>query len=117
MSLFSKYIKNYNPNNPYEVEMHEFAIEREKERYDELVAKGYTPQWDRETGESTHPAKDIGFYGDCDHPNTPENSTVTIFWIVGMIISLLFKGGWALCILETIAWWKFITRHKNKKQK
>ena len=48
----------------------------------------------------------------CDHPNTMEDSTATIVWIVVMIISLLFKGGWALCIIETIVWWKFITRYK-----
>ena len=49
----------------------------------------------------------------CDHPNTMENSTATILWIVAMIISLLFQGGWILCIIETIIWLKFITRYKN----
>ena len=48
----------------------------------------------------------------CDHPNTIEDSTATFFWIVGMVISLLFKGGWILCIIETIIWLKFITRYK-----
>lgn len=52
------------------------------------------------------------FYGDCDHPSTMENGTATILWIGAMVVSLLFKGGWALCIFETIVWWKFITRHK-----
>ena len=49
----------------------------------------------------------------CDHPNTIEDGTATVFWIVGIIISLLFKGGWVLCIIETVAWWKFITRYKK----
>ena len=49
----------------------------------------------------------------CDHPNTMEDSTATFFWVVAMIISLLFKGGWILCILETIIWLKFITRYKK----
>lgn len=47
----------------------------------------------------------------CDHPNTPEDSTATIMWIVAMVISLLFKGGWVLCIVETIIWFKFISRY------
>lgn len=47
----------------------------------------------------------------CDHPNTPEDSTATIMWIAAMIISLLFKGGWVLCIVETIIWFKFISRY------
>lgn len=48
----------------------------------------------------------------CDHPNTMEDSTATVVWVVAMIVSLLFKGGWILCILETIVWWRFITRYK-----
>jgi hypothetical protein len=55
--------------------------------------------------------KDDDIYGWGDHPNTMENGTATFLWIVVMIISILFKGGWVLCILETIIWWKFITRH------
>lgn len=51
------------------------------------------------------------FHGDCDHPGTIENGTATLFWIIAIIVSMLFKGGWVLCILETIIWWKFITRH------
>lgn len=110
----SRYWKNLNPNNPYSAEILKKEKELEKERYDELVAKGYTPQWDRETGESTHPAKDIGFYGDCDHPNTIENSTATVFWLVGLGVSALFgPAGLALGALETVAWWKHITRHKK----
>jgi hypothetical protein len=53
----------------------------------------------------------------CDHPNTMEDSTATVLWIAAMIVSLLFTGGWILCILETIIWWKHITRHNNTKQK
>ena len=49
----------------------------------------------------------------CDHPNTMENSTATFVWIVAMIVSVLFKGGWVLCILETIIWFRFVTRYKK----
>lgn len=53
------------------------------------------------------------FYGNCDHPSTIENGTATFFWIIIMIVSMLFDGGWILCILETIIWAKFITRHND----
>lgn len=109
----AKWLKHINPDNPYQVEWAKKEEEWENKRRQELIDKGYTPLWD-ENNNSTHPDKDRGLYGDCDHPNTPENSTVTIFWIVGMVITLLFKGGWVLCILETVAWWKFITRHNKK---
>lgn len=75
---------------------------REQERLKELEKRGIVPP-----DSSTYPKK----Y--CDHPNTMENGTATFFWIVAMIISILFKGGWVLCILETITWWKFITRHNK----
>ena len=101
-----------NPNNPYSVETQKHEKEMEKLWRQELIERGYTPQWD-ENGNSTHPDKDKDFYGDCDHPSTMENSTATVLWIVAMFVSLLFKGGWALCILETVAWWKHITRHKK----
>ena len=53
------------------------------------------------------------FYGNCDRPGTMENGFATLLWGVAMVVSLLFKRGWILCILETIAWMKFITRHKG----
>lgn len=45
-----------------------------------------------------------------EKPDTMDNGTATFFWIVAMVVSLLFKGGWILCILETIIWYKHITR-------
>ena len=56
---------------------------------------------------------DKDFYGNCDHPGTMENGTATLIWVVLMIVSALFKHGWIPCILETIIWLKFITRHEN----
>ena len=82
-------------------EREEFEKKLEELRLKELEAKGIKP-----FDESSVPLKR------CDHPNTMEDSTATVVWIVAMIISLLFKGGWALCIIETIFWWKFISRYK-----
>ena len=76
-------------------------------RIKELKDKGLEPQFDEDGNPTVPPPKQTW-----DHPNTMENSTATVLWIVAMIISLLFKGGWALCIVETIIWWNFITRHK-----
>lgn len=55
------------------------------------------------------------FFEGCDHPNSLENSEATIIWIVVMIVSSLFKGNWMMWIFATIAWYKYITRHKKKK--
>lgn len=46
-----------------------------------------------------------------DHPNTMENGTATLFWIVAMIVGALFKGNWVIWIVATLIWFKFITRH------
>lgn len=77
--------------------------QRAKARREELEAKGI-----RRVDDSQIPKKH------CDHPNTIENSTATFFWVVAMVISLLFHGGWMLCILEMVVWLKFITRHNEK---
>lgn len=49
-----------------------------------------------------------------DHPNTMENSTATFFWIVSLAIGAIFKSAWAIWIVSTVIWWKFITRHNDK---
>lgn len=61
-----------------------------------------------------HPIKkgNNNFHGNCDRPGTMENGTATIMWLAAMLVSILFKHGWILCILETILWWKFVSRHK-----
>lgn len=105
-------IKDFNPENPYSVEWQKCEKEWEESRRQELIRDGHIPQWD-EHGSSTHPDKDKDFYGDCDHPSTIENGTATILWIVAVFVSLFFKGGWVLCVLETVAWWKHITRHNK----
>ena len=54
-------------------------------------------------------------FGNCDHPNSLENSEATIIWIVVMAIATIFKGNWIIWIIATIIWRKYITRHKIKK--
>lgn len=48
-----------------------------------------------------------------DHPNTMENSTATFFWIASLVVGALFKGAWAIWVVSTIIWLKFITRHND----
>lgn len=54
------------------------------------------------------------FHGDCEHPSTIENGTATFFWIVSILVGMIFNGGWAICAVSTIVWWKFIRRHKDR---
>ncbi len=49
-----------------------------------------------------------------EHPDTMDNAPATILWLIAMGVSILFKGGWVLCILETIIWYKHITRWNKK---
>ena len=72
--------------------------ERAREQQEYLKKHGLSPEDFRKT---------------YDHPNTMENSTATILWLVSMGVSALFVGGIILWIPETILWWKFITRHKK----
>ena len=48
-----------------------------------------------------------------DHPSMPEDSFVTVLYIIGMVGSLIFKDFWIAWIGLTAAYGKFITRHDN----
>ena len=53
------------------------------------------------------------FHGDCDHPNTMEDSTATLLYIIVMTGGTIFKARWLIWIVTTIIYFKFITRHKK----
>ena len=55
--------------------------------------------------------KQKNIYGDCDHPDTIENGTAIIFYIVAMLIGAIFKDRWIIWIVATGIYLKFITRH------
>jgi hypothetical protein len=40
-----------------------------------------------------------------------ENGTATFFYIIAMLVGSIFKGNWAIWIIATVIWVKFITRH------
>ena len=54
-------------------------------------------------------------YGDWDHPNTMENSSATILYIIVMAISIIFVHGWMVWIVASVIYFRFITRHKRRK--
>jgi hypothetical protein len=80
--------------------------EREKE-LDEITRK----EWEKKGIKPMEPCKPPPKR--CDHPNTMEDSTATVLWIVVMIVGSIFKGNWAIWIIATVAWAKFITRYKD----
>lgn len=86
----------------------EFQRKLNRMRIEELRAKGLEPMFD-EDGNSLVPPKKPTY----DHPNTMENSTATVLWIVVMLVGSIFKGNWVIWIVATIIWLKFITRHKK----
>ena len=55
-------------------------------------------------------------YGDWDHPNTMENSSATILYIIVMAISIIFVNGWMVWIVASIIYFRFITRHSRRKR-
>jgi hypothetical protein len=85
-------------------ECEEREAKREHEWQEEIIKRKANGERFIETG----PAPKLR----CDHPNTMEDGTATVFWVIAMVVSLLFKGGWVLCIVETVVWWKFISRYK-----
>ena len=70
--------------------------------------------WHKRYGNPTPQEGDPeNFHGDCDHPNTMENSTATLLYLIVMIGGVIFKARWLIWIIATIIYFKFITRHKK----
>jgi hypothetical protein len=92
----------------HEEEEKEFQRELNRLRMEDLRKNGIEPTFD-EDGNSIIPPKKETW----DHPNTMENSTATILWIVVMLVGSIFKGNWVIWIIATVVWAKFITRHNK----
>lgn len=92
----------------HEEEEKEFQRELNRLRMEDLRKKGIEPTFD-EDGNSIIPPKKETW----DHPNTMENSTATVLWIVVMLVGSIFKGNWVIWIIATVVWAKFITRHNK----
>lgn len=86
----------------YKKEQEEFEKELDEIRRKEWEKKGIKP-FDM----NTVPPKRS------DHPNTIEDSTATVLWIVVMLIGSIFKVNWVIWIIATVIWRKFITRYKK----
>lgn len=70
------------------------------------------PKKTKEEIERENEAKLREVYINSDHPNTMENSSATLLWIVVMIVGAIFNGAWMIWILATIIWLRFINRKK-----
>lgn len=83
-------------------EREEFDKYLEELRLKELEEKGLKPFDTSQVPQKRH-----------DHPNTIEDGTATVFWIVIMLVGSIFKGNWIIWIVATVIWAKFITRYRK----
>lgn len=75
--------------------------------------KEYMDDFHQRHGSVMSKDEQMNFHGDCDHPNTMENSTATIFYIIVMVVGAIFNGRLIIWIVATGIFLKFITRHKK----
>lgn len=55
------------------------------------------------------------FHGDCDHPDTMENGTAFVLYIIAMVVGAIFVDRWLIWIMATVIFIGFITRHQRRK--
>ena len=48
-----------------------------------------------------------------DHPNTMEDSSAIILYIIVMLAGVIFLDRWLIWIVATVIFIRFITRHKK----
>lgn len=70
---------------------------------------------DKNNSMKVRPMTKEEFYGDCDHPNTMENSTATIFYIIIMVVGAIFYDRWLIWVAATIIYLSHIFRHEIRK--
>lgn len=83
-------------------EREEFQKELDEIQRKEWEKKGITPKEIGKIPEQRH-----------DHPNTMEDSTATVVWLAVMLVGSIFEGNWAIWIIATVVWAKFVTRYKD----
>lgn len=91
-------------------ECHRRAVERFRKEQEEFYEKN--PEL---SPKEKKPMTQKEFYGDCDHPDTMEDSTATILYIVVMLGALIFTDRVLIWIAATIIYFCFRNRHKMKK--
>ena len=75
-----------------------------------IIRNAPTPEKTKEEKERENEAKLREIYINSDHPDTMENSTATVLWIVVMLVGAIFKDRWLIWIFATIVWLCFINR-------
>ena len=90
-------------------------VEKEQQELYDKINKGIEEYQKRHREQQKLNNENV--YGDCDHPNTMENSTATILYIIVMAVSIIFVDGWMVWIVASIIYFSFITRHKRRKIK
>ena len=85
--------------------------EQEKQQIEEENIKKI-----KELGVPVYSKEERDFHGDCDNPNTMENGTSTVLYIITMIVGSIFNDRWLIWIIATVMFIGFLTRHKRNKK-
>ena len=79
---------------------------RKEEDYKKYLENGGQPQrsWEEK------------MYVEAEHPNTIDNSTATIWYIIIMVVGAVFNDRWLIWIIATVIWWNHINRKKRRQK-
>jgi hypothetical protein len=79
---------------------------KQEEEYKRYLEAGGTPKrsWKEE------------MYVGAEHPNTIDNGTATIWYIIIMVVGAVFNDRLLIWIIATVIWWNHINR-KARRQK
>ena len=86
--------------------MDEWHKDCEETRKRELAKQGLTMI-------ETPKDKEYRFHGDGDHPNTMEDSSAIVLYLIVMFGGAIFVDRWLIWIIATVIFIKFITRHNK----
>ena len=85
----------------------------EKKEQEKILAEEKAVKEIEKLGLEYKAKTDDDFFGDCDSPNTMENSMATILYIIIMLVGAIFKDCWLIWIMATVIFIRFLNRHKK----
>lgn len=92
---------------------HLMSDEEQQKRYEAFLQER-KKEMERKEQIQEENAKHSYIYG--DHPNTMNNSTATVLYIIIMLVAIIFVDRWLIWIFASIVYFRFITRYERRKK-
>ena len=91
--------------------------QRAKRKAEEEKKKLAEYQCHLDSNKTPKRSKEEEMFVDADHPNTMEDGTATIWYIIIMVVGAIFVDRWLIWIMASFIYFRFINRRAIRQKK